>query len=166
MRVRLLFTSSYLSLSMFPPSPSSSLLQRSPRGIRQNRHNANALFYSRPSHPRSPLRNLTNAKTAYEEERSARRASQREGQLALQDTPSRRHRRTPNRHSNENRDPSPTPRRTLPRIRLILLPTPPESQNERPQPRPWPRVNLIVRTCHHSKFFGCPECCPTAPART
>ncbi|KAJ7205958.1 hypothetical protein GGX14DRAFT_568407 [Mycena pura] len=55
------------------------------------------------------LEDRSNIDRDAEEERAAQREKERERVLALQDTPSRRHRRTPNRTQNENRDVSPTP---------------------------------------------------------
>ncbi|KAJ7238906.1 hypothetical protein C8J57DRAFT_1246237 [Mycena rebaudengoi] len=107
------------------PSSSSgtfSLVQRTSKTTRQARNNANTSPYRRsplrqqgPS-PNVPFQSIVN--TSNERERAALRDADRERQLALQETPSRRHRRVPQGSTgNENRAPSPIrPRPILPQV--------------------------------------------------
>ncbi|KAJ7443351.1 hypothetical protein B0H11DRAFT_2204239 [Mycena galericulata] len=125
------------------PSPSSSfapssLAHRNERRIRQARIRANLAPYRSP--PRLyaglPLQDVGNAPSArlvgdLESHRTALRGADREQQLALQDTPSRRRRRIPaNRAGDENRAPSPTPavRRYIAQPVFAGVGTPPDSQ--------------------------------------
>ncbi|KAJ7508137.1 hypothetical protein B0H11DRAFT_2308343 [Mycena galericulata] len=98
------------------PSETSSLAHRNERRIRQARIHANLAPYRSP--PRLyvglPLHDVGNAPSArpvvdLESHRAAHRGADREQQLALQDTPSRRRRRIPANRTDENRAPSPTP---------------------------------------------------------
>jgi hypothetical protein len=108
-----------------PPSPPSSLAQRCERGIRQARVYASIAPYRSPRRQpgASPLRDIQNVPRVQhgpgvEEQRSIQRDADRERQLALQETPSRRRRRIPEARD-ENRAPLPTPvaQRPVPRVR-------------------------------------------------
>ncbi|KAF8130018.1 hypothetical protein K438DRAFT_1788907 [Mycena galopus ATCC 62051] len=113
-----------------PPGSSSSLPQRTERHIRQARDRANAGPYVSPRSQTRPLpRPLAQRQLLrplvqnplpralaprpngdVESQRTAHRDAERERQLELQETPSRRRRRIPqNRTDDENRAPSPTP---------------------------------------------------------
>ncbi|KAF7293643.1 hypothetical protein MIND_01143900 [Mycena indigotica] len=113
-----------LSTSMLP-SPSSSLLHRSPRSIRQRRNHANSPPYISPYRNFGPVQDRSNFTDAVEDERATQREKNRELAFQQQETPSRRHRRVPTAAaSKENRSPSPTPAPRRRRVNLILPPPP------------------------------------------
>ncbi|KAJ7900896.1 hypothetical protein B0H13DRAFT_1883200 [Mycena leptocephala] len=143
MRPSVLYQIFLVALSIFlaimsPPSasPSSSLPQRRERHIRQARVYANIAPYRSPRREPgiAPLRNIRNAPAVQhgpelEQHHSAQRDADWERQLALQETPSRRRRRLPERRD-ENRAPSPTliARRPLPQPVFAGAGTPPATQ--------------------------------------
>ncbi|KAJ7161539.1 hypothetical protein C8R46DRAFT_1037867 [Mycena filopes] len=119
-----------LSLILMQPTPPSSspssLAQRSPRRARDARHAAMAPPYLGSRSPnRRTLQNISNTSRGptnipgpsqrplsptLDSQRASFRDADRERQLALQDTPSRRRRRVPRRQDEENERPvSPTP---------------------------------------------------------
>ncbi|KAJ6582758.1 hypothetical protein B0H10DRAFT_1954253 [Mycena sp. CBHHK59/15] len=121
------------------PSRSSSLPQRAERQIRQARQLANIAPYSSPRRHVAnapPLRVLAPRPNGdLESQRAVHRDADRERQLALQETPSRRRRRMPDcQAGDENRAPSPTPV-ARPRIEQPVFAgvgTPPNSQRPLP----------------------------------
>ncbi|KAJ7862801.1 hypothetical protein B0H14DRAFT_3610827 [Mycena olivaceomarginata] len=115
-----------LRMQPTPPSssPSSSLAQRHPRRVREARSIAMAPLYHVPrmSPNRRALHDISNRRTvdasapsrssspSLDSQRSVMRDADRERQLALQETPSRRRRREPRPREDENQRPtSPTP---------------------------------------------------------
>ncbi|KAJ7429281.1 hypothetical protein B0H11DRAFT_1945397 [Mycena galericulata] len=125
-----------LKMTSPPPTPSPSLAHRRETGVRNARRCAMSPVYSRARSPRhSPgrraLLDISNRQRENEArpgspsadlERSALRHADRDRQLALELTPSRRRRRVPN----ENRALSPTPGPSRPRVEAPQgLQTPP-----------------------------------------
>ncbi|KAJ7798887.1 hypothetical protein B0H14DRAFT_2617521 [Mycena olivaceomarginata] len=138
----LLVALSTLLATMSPLSPPSSLAQRCERGIRQARVYASIAPYRSPRRQpgASPLRDIQNVPRVQhgpgvEERRSIQRDADRERQLALQETPSRRRRRIPEARD-ENRAPSPTPvaRRPVPQPVFAGVGTPPATLRQAPLP--------------------------------
>jgi hypothetical protein len=115
-----------------PPTPSSYLAQRRVPGVRLARQNAMSPIYGRTRSPRAStrrnaLQDMSNqgprgnlplsSSPSLEAECLAARNADRDRQLALQETPSRRRRRIPN----ENRPGSPTPGASRPRAQAPLV---------------------------------------------
>ncbi|KAJ7632875.1 hypothetical protein FB45DRAFT_1148099 [Roridomyces roridus] len=120
-----------LCCDMASPSSSSSLAQRGGRQIRQARNDANAPPYRPVAPSRMPLQAIENVvpESSRESERAAQRDADRERQQALQLTPSRRHRRTPQRlDENGALAPTPAARRPFPQPNFSGVGTPPDSQ--------------------------------------
>ncbi|KAJ7628200.1 hypothetical protein DFH06DRAFT_1442097 [Mycena polygramma] len=122
-----------------PPTPSSSLAHRRVTGVRNARVRAMSPMYQGQRSPRAfgqvlqDIRNVLpnsaapSASSSLEDERLALRNADRDRQLALQETPSRRRRRVPD----ENRAGSPTPGPSGRRVQQrVGLQTPPATRTE------------------------------------
>ncbi|KAK7046503.1 hypothetical protein R3P38DRAFT_2765320 [Favolaschia claudopus] len=145
-------------LQMSPTRPSSSSLRvHANSQIRQARTLANAPPYRSPQRcspdkdaGARPLRPVlgTRPNGDPESHRAANRSDDRERQLALQETPSRRRRRIPGQQD-ENRAPSPTPnpRRPLAQPNFAGVGTPPDSQ----QPSQFPNRRAAGQQARHQQ---------------
>ncbi|KAJ7939228.1 hypothetical protein B0H13DRAFT_2300979 [Mycena leptocephala] len=121
-----LFLVFLVQMSSHPASPqASSLPQRPERQIRQARQSANIPLYRSPRRQRVLAPRLNGD---LESQRMAHRDADREQQLALQETPSRRRRMPEHRAGDENRAPSPTPAAPRPFFCRRRDGTPPDSQ--------------------------------------